>query len=370
VGFDLVAQDEVGAGIAGADGGELVAEHGTFEPASSVITTSSVLLFYLALPTACLALLRVRRLAVARHPWPAPVGASAAAAVAVTVVLGTGLIGTFASPRPASLTAPPLTPTVAPGACASPPHAGPAPLHAKSGSPRRQARLRRTPSPARPAPSAAQILTQSAAEQIAGAVGPYLGSSWVPGSFPAPAPALVTYQPAGCAALAHEDYLNALPRPIVRVEDRYKAAPALPDDGLETLSVRVESFSQPVPASLLTAASQIFRACPSYTTQTSGSQVAGSNGLSYVTTHAASEPGLGFPAWRADISMDLEPGSASVTWIMITAGHNFMLISQQTISPGSESQPDEKVLAAAVTATVDALARTLTSLNSGSRTGS
>ena len=346
------------------------AVYGTFEPASSVITTSSVLLFYLALPTACLALLGVRRPAVARHTWSAPAGASVAAAVAVTVVLGTGLIGTFASPRPASLTAPPLTPAVAPGTFASPSHAGPAPLHAKSRSRRTQVRLRRTPSPAPPAPRAVQILTQSAAERIAGAVGPYLGSAWVPGSFPAPAPAVVTYHPAGCAALAHEDYLNALPKPLVRVEDRYKAAPALPDDGLETLSVRVESFSQPVPASLLTAASQIFRACPSYTTQTSGSQVAGSNGLSYVTTHAASEPGLGFPAWRADISMDLEPGSASVTWIMITAGRNFMLISQQTISPGSESQPDGKVLAAAVTATVDALARTLTSLNSGSRTGS
>jgi hypothetical protein len=135
------------------------------------------------------------------------------------------------------------------------------------------------------------------------------------------------------------------------------------------VSVRVEAFSQPVPVSLLAAASQIFRACPSYTTQTSASQVAGSNGLSYVTTHAAALPGLGFPAWRADISMDLEPGSASVTWIMITAGHDFLLISQQTISHGSDSQPDEKVIAAAVTATVDALARTLTPRGSGSRTG-
>ena len=178
-----------------------------------------------------------------------------------------------------------------------------------------------------------------------------------------------TYQPAGCAALAHEDYLNALPRPLAWAEDRYKAAPALADDGLETLSVRVESFSQPVPASLLTTASRIFRACPHYTVQTSGSTVAGSDGPSFVTTHAVSEPGPGVPAWRADISTDLDPGSASVTWIMIAAGRNFLLISQQTIAPGSGAQPDQKVISAAVAATVDALARTVASQDPAPRTG-
>jgi len=161
--------------------------------------------------------------------------------------------------------------------------------------------------------------------------------------------------------LAHEDYLNTLPRPLTRAENRYKAAPALSDDGLETLSVRVESFSRPVPASLLTAASRIFRACPQYTTQTSGSRVAGSNGSSFVTTHAVTKTGPWGAVWRADISMDLEPGSASITWIMITAGHNFLLISQQTISPGSGSQPDEKVISAAVNATVTALDRAIAS---------
>jgi hypothetical protein len=55
--------------------------------------------------------------------------------------------------------------------------------------------------------------------------------------------------------------------------------------------------------------------------------------------------------------MDLEPGSASITWIMITAGRNFLLISQQTISPGSGSQPDEKAISAAVAATLTALDR-------------
>jgi Zn-dependent protease with chaperone function len=305
------------------------AVYGTFEPLSSAITTSSVLLFYLALPTACLALLGDRQPAVAMRPWPAPAGASAAAAVAVTLVLSAGLTGVFAPLPPPSPTPPPPPP---------------------------------------PVPLPRQTLTQSAAEKVAGAVGRYLGAEWIPGSFPASAPALVTYQPAGCAALAHEAYLNALPRPLARAEDRYKAAPALPDDGLETLSIRVESFSQPVPTSLLAAASRIFRACPRYTTQTSGSGVAGSNGASFIT-HAGSEPGPGVPAWRADISVDLEPGSASVTWIMITAGHNFLLISQQTISPGSGSQPDEKVIDAAQAATVDALARAVASPDSRPRTG-
>jgi hypothetical protein len=138
--------------------------------------------------------------------------------------------------------------------------------------------------PTPPGPAAVHILTQTAASHIAAAVGPSLGSAWVPGSFPPAAPALVTYQPAGCAALAHEDYLNALPRPLARAEDRYKAAPDLANDGLETLSVRVESFPQPVPASMLTAASQTFRACPRYTVQTSESQLPGSNGPSSVTT--------------------------------------------------------------------------------------
>jgi hypothetical protein len=175
-------------------------------------------------PTACLALLRVRQPAAARHAWPAPVGASAAAAVAVTVVLGTGLIGTSASSQPASLTAPHLTPPASTGTVASRPHASPTP-HAKSGS-------RRKPRPAPHAPRAVQILTRLEAEHIASAVGPYLGSAWVPGSFPGPAPALVTYHTAGCAALPDEDYLNMLPRPVARAEDRYKAAPALPTTDL------------------------------------------------------------------------------------------------------------------------------------------
>ncbi len=305
------------------------AAYGTFEPLSSALTTSSVLLFYLALPTACVALLRDDRPAAARRAWPASAGASAAAAMAVTLVLSAALAGIFA-PLP-------------------PPNPPP-------------------PPPAPPRPLAEQILTQPAANHVAAAVGPYLGATWIPGSFPPPTPALVTYQPAHCAGLAHEDYLNALPRPLVRAEDWYKAAPALSDDGLETLSVRVESFSQPVPASLLTAASRIFRACPHYTFQTSGSQVAGSNGPSSATTRAVAKTDRGVAVWRADISMDLEPGSASITWIMITAGHNFLLISQQTISPGSGSQPDEKVIAAAEAATVDALDRAMATPGSGPRT--
>jgi Zn-dependent protease with chaperone function len=294
------------------------AVYGTFEPLSSAITVSSVLLFYLAVPTACLALLGDRQPGAVRRTWPAPVGASVAAAVTVALALSAALAGAIAPLPPQN---PPLRP----------------------------------PSP--PGPLATQALTQSQAKDVAAAAESYLGSTWIPGSFPAPAPAHVTYQPTNCAALAHEDYLNALPRPLARAENRYKAAPALSDDGLETLSVRVESFSRTVPASLLTEASRIFRACPQYTTQTSGSPVAGSNGSSFVTTHAVTKTGPHGAIWRADISMDLEPGSASITWIMITAGHNFLLISQQTISPGSGSQPDEKVISAAVNATVTALDR-------------
>jgi Zn-dependent protease with chaperone function len=305
---------------------------GTFAPSSSAVTTSSMWLFYLTLPTACLALVRPRQLATAKYPWIAPAGASAAAAMAAALVLGTGLPGTFGPPPAAGPAAPPPPPAT---------------------------------------PRAGQILTQSAAQHIAAAVGRYLdlGSVWIPGSFPAAAPALVTYKPAGCAALAHEYYLNALPTPLARAEDRYKAAPALPDDTLETLSVRVESFLRPVPSSLLAAATRIFRACPRYGTQTSGSPVAGANGASFVTARTTRLRGLGFPAWRADISMDLDPGSASVTWVMITAGHNFLLISQQTISHGSWSQPDEKVIADAVAATMDALAHAAVSQASLHRTG-
>ena len=286
------------------------AVYGTFEPLSSTIITSSVLLFYLAVPTTCLALLGDRQAEEERRIWSARVGAGAAAATAAALVLSAAMVGAIA-PLP--------------------------------------------PPPPPPPPPATQALTQSQAEDVAAAAGSYLGSTWIPGSFPASAPAHMTYQPTDCAALAHEDYLNALPRPLTRAENRYKAAPALSDDGLEILSVRVESFARPVPASLLTAASLIFRACPHYTTQTSGSRVAGSNGSSFVTTHAVSKTGPRGAEWRADISMDLEPGTASITWIMITAGHNFLLISQQTISPGSGSQPDEKAISAAVNAAVTAL---------------
>lgn len=214
-----------------------------------------------------------------------------------------------------------------------------------------------TPAPAlTPLPLAAgRPLTQAAANRVAGAAAASLGSSWAPGSLPSAAPAHVTYQPAACASLAHQGFLNMLPRPLARAEDRYESAPALADDGVETLSVRVESFSQPVPASLLTTATRIFDACPRYTALTSGSHAAEPGSPSLATTHAILVPGLGFPQWRGDIFIALHPGSGSATWIMIAAGHNLVFISQQTISTGSGSRPDEKVIAAAVAATVDAL---------------
>ena len=292
--------------------------YSTFEPLPAGIMTSSVLLFYLAVPTACLALVGERELAVTRCSWFAPAAASAAQGITATLVLSTSLAAIFAPVLRENTPPPPTSP---------------------SGHP------------------ASQPLTQAEAEYIAGAAARYLGSNWIAGSFPVPAPAQVTYQPAGCAAVAQENYLKTLPKPLTETEDRYKAAPALPDDGLETLSVRVESFSQPVPASLLTDANQIFRGCPQYTTETSGSQVAGSNGSSSVTTHAVSTTIPGGTIWHATISMNLEPGSASVTWIMITAGHNFVLISQQTISQDSGSQPDGKVITATEAATLDSLVR-------------
>ena len=54
---------------------------------------------------------------------------------------------------------------------------------------------------------------------------------------------------------------------------------------------------------------------------------------------------------------------------MIAAGRNFLLISQQTIAPGSGAQPDQKVISAAVAATVEALARTVASQDPAPRTG-
>lgn len=200
-------------------------------------------------------------------------------------------------------------------------------------------------------PEATQTLTQAAAEHIAGAVSPHLGSSWLQAGLPAASRAHVTYQPAECAALAHENYLNTLPTPLVRAEDRYSS-----DGGLETLSVRVESFARPVPGSLLTAASRIFRACPRFTAQSSGSTGPGPTEPSFITTHASSGSAFGFPAWRGDVFDNLHPGSGSTTWIMIVAGHNFVLISQNTISDSTRAQPDGKVIAAAIAATLGAMA--------------
>ena len=164
------------------------AVYGTFEPLSSAIMTSSVLLFYLAVPTACLALLPDHQPAVARHPWPAPVGASAAAAMAVTLVLTAGLDDAFAPLPPANPTPPP------------PPRPGR--RHADTGAARSRARGR--------------------------SGGPYLGAAWIPGSFPKAAPAVVIQE--DCPPCS-EDY-ECVPRPLARAEAQFKAAPALPAMGL------------------------------------------------------------------------------------------------------------------------------------------
>jgi Zn-dependent protease with chaperone function len=198
-----------------------------------------------------------------------------------------------------------------------------------------------------PPPEAGQVLTQAAASQIAAAPTSSLGSSWVAGRIPPAAPAHVTYQPAECAAVTREGYLDTLPAPLVHAESQYLAT-----DGLGAMTVRVESFAQPVPASLLTAASRIFAACPRYTTQTSGSKV-GANGPTLNRAGAGTESLFGFPAWQGSSFIKQDPGSAVAIWIIIPDGHNLLLIDQTIFSQGSKAQPDFKAIGAAVAESVN-----------------
>jgi Zn-dependent protease with chaperone function len=198
-----------------------------------------------------------------------------------------------------------------------------------------------------PPPEAGQALTQAAASQIADAPTSSLGSSWVAGRIPPAARAHVTYQPAECAAVTREGYLDTLPAPLVHAESQYLAT-----DGLGAMTVRVESFAQPVPASLLTAASRIFAACPRYTTQTSGSKV-GANGPTLNRAGAGAESLFGFPAWQGSSFIKQDQGSAVAIWIIIPDGHNLLLIDQTIFSQGSKAQPDFKAIGAAVAESVN-----------------
>lgn len=287
----------------------LTADRHSIAAPSSWLTTPSVWLFYLALPTACLALLRVHprstvKKSTVKKPWITPIGATAGALglAALVLVIGPGGKDT-ALPQP---------------------------------------RSRET---------AGQILTQAQAEQVASAVGAALGPTWVSDHTPVDNAAIqhTIIVPATCKPLALEEYLNILPKPLARAESRYQMAESA-ITRTENMSIRVESFANPVPSAFLTEANQAIRDCQGWTAIEPAGSVS-------VTAHGAAAPRLGGPAWRADFSMDTNPGSASVTWVMITAGHNFILISQ-TIDSISPSQPDEEAITVASTTVIDTLNRT------------
>ncbi len=56
-----------------------------------------------------------------------------------------------------------------------------------------------------------------------------------------------------------------------------------------------------------------------------------------------------------DFSLSFNSEGGSVTWIVVSVGHNLVLITQQTDTAGTLPQPDETAISAALTAMMDAL---------------
>jgi Peptidase family M48 len=304
--------------------GALTRHPHVFADLSFAITAPSVWLFYLAVPTSCLALLRPGPPEAVKRRWTVP----AAAAATAVLASATGIPGLLADPINLSAarqtTAPrnPGQPKRAP--------AGPGPL---------------------PAADPGRILTHAAAQAVAGAAGAALAPGWTHDSAMAGGPSgqPVTISPADCVPLQDTKFLGVLPAPVAQEQDAYKKRPGLIPFGSETITVKVESFSRLIPSTLLAAARQDLRACHRFTV--TGPFV----GSFTETAHGGPVPAVGAPAWQADLTMAYRSEGGSLTWTVVTIGHNLIFITQGTITPDVVPPPDEAATGAALTAVMAAL---------------
>lgn len=314
-----------GAGITAY--GALTGHPGSLGTFASSVTTPSVWLFYLAVPTSCLALLHTGMAAAARKAWTLPAIAAAGAAAAAILVVSTGIPGLLV----------PLVPVPAPRPSPTPPVPSPHPV---------------TPTPGSPA--ASQVLTKAAALHVISAAAAALPPGWLVSYPPSTSrsPGHVTIIPAACQPLADVEYLNVLPRPAVKVTVWFHIPPQSLPAGSETFSIEVESFRDPVPSLLLTAARQERSACRQFTATGSGGPV----------TFAVDPPDGQAPSshiWRVDFTTMASGGfRGTSTWIVADSGHNLVLITWQTDVLGYQPTPDQPLIAGTLNAALSTLPRT------------
>jgi Zn-dependent protease with chaperone function len=292
---------------------------------SGTVVTPSVWLFYLGVPTACLALLPVRSRVPRPRQWLLPV-ATGSAAIAVTVAI-VGLGG----PLTAVLFGSPSPPSPSPG----PPSPSPPPAAADPG----------------------RVLTATAASSVIGDVSTALSGTWTghltvtTRTAVGASAAVPPLSPAACEPLAREDFLNHLPLPLVRAAGQYKAVAGVVPIGNATLSVAVDSYAKPVPGAVFTAASQDLRACHRFT-------VSAPAGTSVFTVRATPPLRLRFPSWHVVFSVVYKNVQSSDTWIVVGKGHNLILITQQTTAFGTLLPPQQAAINAALSAALSGLSHT------------
>jgi hypothetical protein len=288
---------------------------------SLVFATPSVWLFYLGIPTACLALLRIS-LGARRQRWLALIGTSmGAAAVALTVV---GL----ASPLD-SLT------------------------------------LGNAPPPARPTPPAqvlvpadpGRVLTVAAARLAISDVSAALSPLWASqasgtaggasthGSQP---PAI---NPAVCEPLARLSFVRTLPTALVDVTGQYKAVPEVIPIGNANLTIYIYSYARPVTVAVFTAANQDLQACHHYTLTRLNATLA-------YTVHDVAPPHIGNFSWQVDYSVAYRHQDTSLTWIFAAIGHNLIVLTQQTVAFGTLLPLQQTAINAALNAATHGLSHT------------
>jgi Zn-dependent protease with chaperone function len=296
-----------------------------FSDLSFAISAPSVWLFYLAVPTSCLALLRSRPPEAVKR-WRAVPAVAAAAAVLAAATGIPGLLAAHVDLSAAVQATAPRSPEV--------------PKRAPAGQ------------GSRPAADPGRILTYAAARAVVGAAGAALAPGWTNDTTMTDRSSgqSVTIHPAACEPLQDKKFLGVLPAAVVHAQATYNKRPGLIPFATENITVNVVSVSRLIPSALLAAARQALRGCHRFTV--TGPSFVGS--FSY-KARGGPVPAVGAPAWRADFAFTIRSVGSAVTWTVVTIGHNLIFITQQTITPYVVPPPDEAATGAVLTAVMAAL---------------
>ena len=291
----------------------------------------SVWLFYLALPTSLLALVRIRPPTALKQSWLMPTGAGAAAAAAGVLVFATGIPGLLDDPAAATVSSP----------CGNPEPVSVTSLLS-------------------PALDTNHVLTSAGARKAIAGVCAALPAGWTSGVLTGTITPTEreTIRPAGCARLDAQEYLDALGGPLTQAQDHFQIAPSSLM-GSETLSVQVNSYARPVPSSLFAAADRDLVSCRKYA-------VVQLDGTLAWTAERFSIKETGVHAWGVDLSTSLQAHGGlvgeTITRVIAGIGHDLIVVSQQTTALGMvRPPPDHTVTAAALAATTAAFRQTVIS---------